>query len=63
MKALSFPHRLALRVAQRKKAQIFQPNRKLNGAIFGNIAGAIIGNNSGHRTGEGALIGTVRPVP
>jgi len=27
-------------------------------AIFGGIAGAIIGNNSGHHAGEGALIGT-----
>jgi hypothetical protein len=39
------------------KAQIFQPNI-VNGAILGGIAGAVIGNNSGHHTGEGAIIGT-----
>jgi hypothetical protein len=39
------------------KAQIFQPNI-VNGAILGGIAGAIIGNNSGHHAGEGAIIGT-----
>ena len=40
------------------KAQVFQPN-VLNGALVGSVAGAIIGNNSGHHTAEGALIGAV----
>jgi hypothetical protein len=48
---------LALGVAP-MKAQIFQPN-VVNGALLGGIAGAIIGNNSGHYTARGALIGAV----
>lgn len=48
---------LALGVAP-MKAQIFQPN-VVNGALLGSLAGAIIGNNNGHHTGQGALIGAV----
>jgi len=49
---------LGLGAAAPVKAQIFQPN-VVNGALIGGVAGAIIGNNNGHHTGEGALIGAV----
>lgn len=42
------------------QAQLFRPS-VVNGALLGGVAGAIIGNNSGHggHTGEGAAIGAV----
>lgn len=42
------------------QAQLFRPS-VVNGALLGGVAGAIIGNNSGHggHTGEGAAIGVV----
>lgn len=35
----------------------YRPNYAGTGAVFGGIAGAVIGNNSGHRGLEGAAIG------
>ena len=50
---------LALLVAAPMQAQLFRPS--LNGVVFGGIAGAIIGNNSGslnHNAWQGAALGS-----
>jgi|GEM_PF-3208003 len=40
------------------RAELFSPN-VVPGAILGGVAGAVIGNNSGHHGSDGAIIGAV----
>lgn len=40
------------------RAELFSPS-VLPGAVIGGVAGAVIGNNSGHHGADGAIIGAV----